>query len=138
DLELRDPERGAIWDARLHLPGGPPGTLAERFTARLGPDTVVAARRVGPQEEDGMPAAVVVARADGADRLSLTQDELLDAAQLEADVPIRWQVAAVGDSSALLHGRPDPSDVADDAPPATDGSLVLIDLEDGAAITAVT
>jgi hypothetical protein len=71
DLQLRDARAGARWEARLQLPAGPPGTLAERLSAELGPETVVAARRVGPQEETELPALVSVDRGDGAVQLEL-------------------------------------------------------------------
>lgn len=135
-LELRDAEAGVRWEARLTLPGGSPGRLAERLTARLGPEAVVAARRVGPQEETDTPALVAVSREDGAVRFELPGDTLAEAADLDPAQPIRWHVAAVGRDTALVHGRPDPSDAEDaDVPPV--GSLVLLDLADGTVIAAL-
>lgn len=135
-LELRD-ATGRRWQAPIEQPAGPPGTLAERLSGELGPDVVVAARRVGPQEETGAPAVVAVDREDGAVRFEVAHDTLAQAAQLDGTVPIRWEVAAVGTDTALVHGRPDPSEAAEDDR-ARDGSLVLLDLDAGEAITAVT
>jgi hypothetical protein len=137
ELQLRDDESGALWDARIVLPTGPPGTLAERTSAGLGPEVVVAARRVGPQEETASPAVTVHDRADGTERVTVDASDLATASQLDEASPTRWQVAAVGETTALLHGRPDPSDADEDAPVADDGVLVLLDLEDG-EVTAVT
>jgi hypothetical protein len=136
ELQLRDDESGAVWDARIVLPTGPPGTLAERTSAGLGPDVVVAARRVGPQEETTSPAVTVHDRADGTERFTVGATDLAAASQLDEATPIRWQVAAVGETTTLLHGRPDPSDPDEDEQVAADGVLALLDLEDG-EVTAV-
>lgn len=139
DLQLRDPEDGARWEHRLTLTAGPPGTLAERLTARLGPDTVVAARRVGPQEEAGGPALVAVSRDDGTERFAIDGDVLAGFAELDPADPIRWEVAAVGHDTVLVHGRPDPQDAPEpvDGEERADGSLVLLDLADGSFVAAV-
>jgi hypothetical protein len=137
ELQLRDDESGALWDTRIVLPAGPPGALAERTSAGLGPDTVVAARRVGPQEETTSPAVIAHDREDGTERFALDAATLARTSELDGAAPIRWEVAAVGATTALLHGRPDPSDAADDAPVATDGVLVLLDLAAGDVTTTV-
>jgi hypothetical protein len=136
ELQLRDDETGAVWDARIVLPTGPPGTLAERTSAGLGPDVVVAARRVGPQEETPSPAVTAHDRADGTERFTVDASDLASASQLDEALPIRWEVAAVGERTTLLHGRPDPSDVGEDTRVAADGVLALLDLADG-EVTAV-
>jgi hypothetical protein len=139
DLQLRDARAGARWDARLQLPAGPPGTLAERLSAGLGPETVVAARRVGPQEETELPALVSVDRGDGAVQLELGATDLADAAGLDSTGPIRWQVAAVGEGTALVHGRPDLMDAPELASGEVraDGVLLLLDLASGEPLGAV-
>ncbi|MEX1178273.1 MAG: hypothetical protein WEB09_07410 [Nitriliruptor sp.] len=137
-LQLRDAEAGVLWDTPLEQPAGPPGTLAERLSAALGPDTVVAARRVGPQEEATAPAVAGFGRGDGTARFELAGPQLAAAAELDDSAAIRWEVAAVGRDTALLHGRPDPSDAEQDADPRGDGALVLVDLADGEVVTAVT
>lgn len=134
-LQLRDAETGVRWEARVTLPAGSPGRLAERLSARLGPEDVVAARRVGPQEETDTPALVAVSRADGAVRFELAGDALAEAVELDPAQPIRWEVAAVGRDTALIHARPDPSGAADaEVPPV--GSLALLDLADGTVVAA--
>lgn len=140
DLQLRTGGDGARWNQRIELPAGPPGTLAERFSARLGPDAVVAARRVGPQEEVEVPAVVALAREDGEERFTLAADALASATGLDPTDPLRWQVAAVGSTSALLHGRPDPADAEADtgAPADADGVLAVIELGSGDVVAAVT
>jgi hypothetical protein len=138
ELQLRDDESGALWDTRIVLPAGPPGTLAERTSAGLGPDTVVAARRVGPQEETVSPAVTAHDREDGTERFALDGATLAGASQLDGAGPVRWEVAAVGATTALLHGRPDPSDAAADAPIHADGVLVLLDLGSGDVTTTIT
>jgi hypothetical protein len=138
ELQLRDDESGAIWDTRIVLPAGPPGTLAERSSAGLGPDAVVTARRTSPQEEEPVPAVFVHEREDGEERHALDGSELATATGLDPDAPVRWEVASVGTTTALLHGRPDPADAPEDAPVATDGALVLIDLLAGDVISTVT
>ncbi|WP_052668929.1 hypothetical protein [Nitriliruptor alkaliphilus] len=139
DLQLWDPEEGARWDQRLTLTAGPPGTLAERLTARLGPGTVVATRRVGPQEEVGGPALVAITRADGTERFAIDGEVLAGFAELDPADPIRWEVAAVGHDTVLVHGRPDPQDAPEtgDGEGPADGSLVLLDLADGSPLTAI-
>jgi hypothetical protein len=136
DLQLRDGV-SIRWEARLELPAGPPGTLAERLSAELGPETVVAARRVGPQEEVELPALVSVSRDDGAIQLEIPGDDLAAMGGLDASEPIRWQVAAVGASSALVHGRVDPMEAPDPGTGPADGVLVLLDLATGDAISTV-
>jgi hypothetical protein len=136
ELQLRDDETGAVWDARIVLPTGPPGTLAERTSAGLGPDAVVAARRVGPQEQTDSPAVTVHDRTDGTERFSVDATDLAAASGLDETLPLRWQVGAVGETTALLHGRPDPSDADEDAPVVADGVLVVLALADG-EVTAV-
>lgn len=136
ELQLRDDESGAIWDARIVLPAGPPGTLAERTSAGLGPEVVVAARRVGPQEETDSPAVTVHDRGDGTELAAVTSTALATGSGLDEAQPIRWQVAAVGTTTALLHGRPDPSEADEDAPVVDDGVLVLLDLANGAVTAA--
>ncbi len=145
ELQLRAPDVGARWEARLPLPEGPPGTLAERLSARLGPDSVVSARRVGPQEGDtqegGTHAAVVaVERGDGAIRFEVHGDDLAAATGLDPAGPIRWEVGAVGATSVVVHGRPDPADAPEaiDGEAPTDGVLALLDLADGDVLSTVT
>lgn len=139
-LDLRGPDGRSVWEADLDLPGGPPGTMAERLTGRLGPDTVVAARRVSPQEEGAAPAVFAVSRDDGSPRFTVDGDTLAAAAGLDPADPIRWQVAAVGPTTALVHGRPDRLDAEPTGvgQPREDGSLVLLDLRDGQPLTART
>jgi hypothetical protein len=134
DLQLRDADRGAVWDSRLTLPSGPPGTLAERLTATLGPDVVVAARRVGPQETDPAPALVIVDREDGTVLAEVDHADLAADAMLDADQPVRWRALAVGTDTALVEGRPDPSDGEEGSDDPT-GTLLLLDL--GTAETLV-
>jgi hypothetical protein len=139
-LQLRDAAAATAWEARLTLPVGPPGTLAERLTARLGPDAVVAARRVGPQEETDTPALVAVSRADGTPRFEQRGDDLAEAAGLDPAEPIRWQVAAVGRETVLVHGRPDPQDVpeTEEGEALQHGSLLVLDLDSGAPTATVS
>jgi hypothetical protein len=133
-LQLRGADAATRWDTRVPQPAGPPGTLAERLSARMGPDTVVAARRVGPQEEVDVPAVVVLDRADGSIEVELDHEVLADAAGLDPDAPLRYEVAAVGASTALLHARPDPAD-GEVVATADEGALLLLDLD--GTVTAV-
>lgn len=137
DLQLRGATAATRWETRLELPAGPPGTLAERLSAELGPEHVVAARRVGPQEDVEVPALVVVDRTDGALMLEVSGDDLAAMAGLDAQGPIRWRAVAVGERTALVHGRPDPMDAPDPSAAGADGALVLLDLDSGGPVSVV-
>jgi hypothetical protein len=98
ELELRDAIVGRRWTASVDVPVAPPGILAERVTAALGDEVIVAARRVIPGED--APAAVGVGRSDGERRWELDAATVLD--RFDDDEPLWIEVAAVGDEVAVL------------------------------------
>ncbi len=125
--QLRDGDAEA-WELPIRLPAGSPGVLAERLTGALGPDRVVVARRVAPDDPD--PVVIVADRAAGAADVEVSRDEVLDGFDLADDVAIRVAVHAVDDRRALLSAAPDPAqenDAASDEP----ATLGLLDLDDG-------
>jgi hypothetical protein len=125
--QLRDGDTGA-WDLPLGLPAGSPGVLAERLTGALGPDRVVVARRVAPDDPD--PVVIVAGRADGTADVEVSRDEVIAGLDLPGDVALRVAVHAVDDRRALLSAAPDPAQADDQAPTRPD-TLGLLDLDDG-------
>ncbi len=93
-LELRDPVQGRVWEAQVAVPVAPPGILAERVSARGGPDTVVAARRVLSGESE--PAVAAYDRADGSPRWTLTIDEA------DVQAPAWLRVHHVGETTTVI------------------------------------
>jgi hypothetical protein len=125
--QLRDGATGA-WDLPIGLPAGSPGVLADRLTGALGPDRVVVARRVAPDDPD--PVVIVADRADGTTELEVSRDEMLAGFRLEDDVAIRVAVHAVDDQHALLSAVADPAQEDEQAPDERE-ALALLDLDDG-------
>jgi hypothetical protein len=119
-LELRGPE-GPIWDADLTVGSGPPGVLAERLTARLGEDLVVAARRSLPDEE--APALAAHDLEDGQERWTLGPAELLEHAPSGETALVVRVVAVESDLVVVALSR------EEDGPEAT--RLVGLDPADG-------
>ena len=125
DLELRDPIRGQRWRAPLEVPVAPPGILAERVTAALGDELVVAARRVIPGE--AQPAAVGTARSDGERRWELAAQDVLD--EVGGDEPVWLEVAVVGDEVAVLAAAPERDRAR--------AVLLLVDVSDGTILGVI-
>jgi hypothetical protein len=125
--QLRDGDTAA-WDLPLSLPAGSPGVLADRLTGALGPDRVVVARRVAPDDPD--PVVIVAGRADGTPDVEVSRDEVVAGFDLADDVAVRVAVHAVDDQRALLSAAPDPAQ-ADGQAPAEPATLGLLDLDDG-------
>ncbi len=120
ELELRDAVEGRRWTADLEVPIAPPGILAERVTAGLGPDVVVSARRVIAGEPQA--AVMAVDRDDGEERWRVRPEAVL--ADADDDEP-RWlEVVGVSDSVAVVAVAPEQA--------RDRATLVAFDLEDGA------
>jgi hypothetical protein len=105
ELELRDATVGRRWTASVDVPVAPPGILAERVSAALGDEVIVAARRVIPGED--APAAIGVGRSDGDRRWELDAETVLEI--FGDDEPLWIEVTDVGvapdsdrDHAALL------------------------------------
>jgi len=114
-LQLRDPVQGGVWEAQVAVPVAPPGILAERVTARGGPDTVVTARRVLPGESEAAIAAYD--RSDGTLRWRVSID------QAGVRAPARLRVHHVGDRAAVIEEVLDTSDGG--------GSVFALSVDDG-------
>lgn len=120
EIERRDAD-GRAWSMPLAVPTAPPGILAERVSARLGPQVVVA-RRVIPGETP--PAVTAFDRVSGAVAWEVPADEVL-AIGGRAE-PLWVEVLAVGDELAVLGLS---RDVDDDRALA---AVVAIDIAEGA------
>lgn len=126
ELELRDATVGRRWRAAFDVPMGPPGILAERITAAMDRELVVAGRRTIPGEE---PAAVIaVDRRDGQTVWELDADALVDAAAV--DGPVWVTVREVDDDGVVVAVSPDTDGVVNDG--AVREVWLVLDREDGA------
>ncbi len=98
ELELRDAVTGRRWLSVLDVPVAPPGVLAERVTARWHQDTIVAARRLIPGEEE--PAVFAVARDDGEALWDLAADDVVEV--MGEDEPIWLDVRHLDSGVAIV------------------------------------
>lgn len=116
-LELRDAVAGRRWVADLTVPVGPPGILAERVTAILGEELIVATRRVIPGEDE--PAVVAVSREGGVERWQVAPSQVV-----EDPAEPQW-LTARGQGSGIAVVTVAAESDRDRA------QLVAVDLEDG-------
>jgi hypothetical protein len=125
-VELRDPLAGSVWSTELAVGTAPAGVLAERVTARLGVDAVVAGWRTVPADEGD--AVALLDREDGEVRWTAAVGPLRQAAQA-GDQPLWVDVLAVGETEVLVALVADPEDeeVERSAQPATIAALALDD-----------
>lgn len=122
EIERRE-TGGRVWSVPLDVPIAPPGILAERVSARLG-DQVVVARRITGGETP--PAVTAFDRVSGDLRWELGVDDVL--ALVDHPEPLWLEVVAVGDGLAIVGVS---RDLGEDRALA---AVLAIDLAEGSVV----
>jgi outer membrane protein assembly factor BamB len=126
-VELRDPLAGSVWSTELEVGTAPAGVLAERVTARLGVDTVVAGWRTVPSHEGD--AVALLDRDRGEVRWKAPVAPLREAAQAGSQ-PLWVDVLAVGEREVLVTLLLEPEEQGQ-ARSTWTATVAALDLDDG-------